>query len=342
MAGSSAIGRWTPSSTPTTAPRIGRGEIHFGWVLEGRAIQDVWILPGFFFGTTLRVYDPGLDAWHILWSDPLKQYYTRQVGRARGKDIVQEGTAERRRRDPLELHGDRAGRLPLARRALARRRRELAIAGRFPRPPRGRLNASLASDRDGYYPPAPLPIRAGAVMGTSKTILLTRADAACLDAIRAGAGRQNLIALQTKLTLKDAAASIAKLAAAGLVIRQQRYCWEATRRGKRAVVTIVANPERSRGGKRFGEIRPGTSSDRLIALLDHPRRGTELAKELGISSQRVHQLVIRLVALGFLRVGDERHPLHIVCRAEDHSVLLRITQERVLSSLSQGGATTVR
>jgi hypothetical protein len=69
----------------------GRGEIHFGWVLEGRAIQDVWILPGVFYGTTLRIYDPGLDAWHILWSDPLRQYYTRQIGHARGKDIVQDG-----------------------------------------------------------------------------------------------------------------------------------------------------------------------------------------------------------------------------------------------------------
>jgi hypothetical protein len=71
-----------------------RGEIHFGWVLEGRAIQDVWVLPGFFYGTTLRVYDPALDAWHILWSDPLKQYYTRQIGRAHGSGIVQEGTDE--------------------------------------------------------------------------------------------------------------------------------------------------------------------------------------------------------------------------------------------------------
>lgn len=70
----------------------GRGEIHFGWVLEGRAIQDVWILPGIFYGTTLRVYDVGLDAWHILWSDPQQPYYVRQVGRPRGKDIVQEGT----------------------------------------------------------------------------------------------------------------------------------------------------------------------------------------------------------------------------------------------------------
>jgi hypothetical protein len=68
-----------------------RGEIHFGWVLEGRAVQDVWILPGFFYGSTLRVYDPGIDAWHILWSDPLRPYFTRQIGRARGRDIVQEG-----------------------------------------------------------------------------------------------------------------------------------------------------------------------------------------------------------------------------------------------------------
>jgi hypothetical protein len=70
----------------------GRGEVHAGWVLDGRAIQDVWILPGVFHGTTLRVYDPGLDAWHILWGDPLRQYYGRQVGRARAGGIVQDGT----------------------------------------------------------------------------------------------------------------------------------------------------------------------------------------------------------------------------------------------------------
>ena len=68
-----------------------RGSIHAGWVLEGRALQDVWIFPGFFYGSTLRVYDPGVDAWHILWSDPLKQVYVRQLGRAHGPDIVQEG-----------------------------------------------------------------------------------------------------------------------------------------------------------------------------------------------------------------------------------------------------------
>ena len=88
------VGSWTMAAVlhnDDGSRHEGAGEIHFGWVLEGRAIQDVWILPDVFYGTTLRVYDPGLDAWHILWSDPLRQFYTRQIGRARGEDIVQEG-----------------------------------------------------------------------------------------------------------------------------------------------------------------------------------------------------------------------------------------------------------
>src|SRR5262249_35099278 len=89
------IGRWDMDCLvhlDDGSKHTDRGQIHFGWVLEGRAIQDVWILPGIFYGTTLRIYDPGLDAWHILWSDPLRQLYRRQIGRARGKDIVQDGT----------------------------------------------------------------------------------------------------------------------------------------------------------------------------------------------------------------------------------------------------------
>ncbi len=88
------IGDWVFDATvhmDEGTTHTGRGEIHFAWALDGRAMIDVWILPGVFYGTTLRVYDPGIDAWHILWSDPLKQLYTRQIGRARGTDIVQEG-----------------------------------------------------------------------------------------------------------------------------------------------------------------------------------------------------------------------------------------------------------
>jgi hypothetical protein len=88
------IGRWTMDATVHLDDgnrQQGSGEIYFGWALQGRAIQDVWILPGMFYGTTLRVYDPTLDAWHILWSDPVRQYYARQIGRAQGADIVQLG-----------------------------------------------------------------------------------------------------------------------------------------------------------------------------------------------------------------------------------------------------------
>jgi hypothetical protein len=88
------IGRWTMDSTmhlDDGGTHRGPGEIFFGWVLEGRAIQDVWILTGVFHGTTLRLYDPAIDAWHILWSDPVRQVHTRQIGRAQGGDIIQLG-----------------------------------------------------------------------------------------------------------------------------------------------------------------------------------------------------------------------------------------------------------
>ena len=90
------VGSWTMDATlhrDDGTVHEGRGEIHAGWILAGRAIQDVWVLPGVFHGTTLRVYDPGIDAWHILWSDPLRQVYTRQLGRADPRGIVQVGTA---------------------------------------------------------------------------------------------------------------------------------------------------------------------------------------------------------------------------------------------------------
>jgi len=79
----------------------GVGEVHFGWVLEGRAIQDVWISPPRnarknvsttrnTYGTTLRVYDPKIDAWHILWINPITQVYNTMIGRKIRDEIVQE------------------------------------------------------------------------------------------------------------------------------------------------------------------------------------------------------------------------------------------------------------
>jgi hypothetical protein len=90
-----------PDGTRHSAP----GHIHFGWVLEGRAVQDVWIIPrsaaapafpvaGNWYGTTLRVYDPTIAAWRISWFDPARCVFRQQIGRPRGDDIMQEGTTE--------------------------------------------------------------------------------------------------------------------------------------------------------------------------------------------------------------------------------------------------------
>lgn len=86
---------------PDGSREEGAGEVHFGWVLEGRAIQDVWISPPRkdrktisttrnTYGTTLRVYDPNIDAWHIFWINPVSQVYNTMIGRKVGDDIVQE------------------------------------------------------------------------------------------------------------------------------------------------------------------------------------------------------------------------------------------------------------
>ena len=102
------IGSWDLDVTEideNSATRRRPGEWHFGWALEGRAIQDVWIVPPRgsrehedaaanrnYYGTTLRVYDPRIDAWHIQWTDPVSQIYLTMTGRRQGADIVQLGT----------------------------------------------------------------------------------------------------------------------------------------------------------------------------------------------------------------------------------------------------------
>jgi hypothetical protein len=80
-----------------------KGAVHFGWVLEGRAIQDVWIMPEVsdrgsypdrtnnMYGTTLRIWDAGLQAWRIRWFNPVTGHEERQTGRKIGHDIVQIG-----------------------------------------------------------------------------------------------------------------------------------------------------------------------------------------------------------------------------------------------------------
>jgi hypothetical protein len=80
-----------------------KAEAHFIRTLEGRAVQDVWIMPRRadrtatpdkslnMYGTTVRIWVPALQAWRVTWFDPVTGRCDELVGRFHGQDIVQLG-----------------------------------------------------------------------------------------------------------------------------------------------------------------------------------------------------------------------------------------------------------
>jgi hypothetical protein len=77
------------------------GEWHFAWVLEGRAIQDVWIVPPraqrtggalYEYGTSVRFYDPQLEAWQSTWIGPMHGVVRTFVAHQREDAVVLETT----------------------------------------------------------------------------------------------------------------------------------------------------------------------------------------------------------------------------------------------------------
>jgi hypothetical protein len=83
----------------------GSMEVHFFWVLEGLAVQDVWIAPKprgnashtrDTYGTTVRVFDPAAQLWRVVWLNPKKNVRYDLVGQQVGDEVIQ-----------LGVHGDR-------------------------------------------------------------------------------------------------------------------------------------------------------------------------------------------------------------------------------------------
>jgi hypothetical protein len=86
---------------PDGSVKRAKSEWHFSWVLNGRAVQDVFIFPSraaragkpdepwWQYGSTFRWFDPAIDAWHITYFEPTRAFATRQIGRAVGPDIEQ-------------------------------------------------------------------------------------------------------------------------------------------------------------------------------------------------------------------------------------------------------------
>lgn len=77
------------------------GEWHFGYVLAGRAVQDVWIVPSradratgaqpYEYGTSLRFYDHRIRAWRSTWMGPVRGVVLKFIARPAGEEIVLEG-----------------------------------------------------------------------------------------------------------------------------------------------------------------------------------------------------------------------------------------------------------
>jgi hypothetical protein len=92
---------YAPDGTTATVP----GEWHFGWVLEGRAVQDVWICPARRYrtapiappaewGTVIRFFDTSIDAWRATWVGPATGISHAFVAHEEGGEIVLRGTTD--------------------------------------------------------------------------------------------------------------------------------------------------------------------------------------------------------------------------------------------------------
>lgn len=82
-----------------------KGEVHAAWILEGRAIPDLFIFPdqaersqgipleGDRYATTIRTYDRKLNAWRVNFINPAADDTNAQlVARRHGDGIEMEGT----------------------------------------------------------------------------------------------------------------------------------------------------------------------------------------------------------------------------------------------------------
>jgi DNA-binding MarR family transcriptional regulator len=134
----------------------------------------------------------------------------------------------------------------------------------------------------------------------ARSLILTESQAACLVALRLRKESKTEIAIQAKLDLKKAALALDALKELGL-----------------------ARPWRSASAR----------------CLDRPMQGNELAERLGITLQRVRQLVVKLHAQGLVKFGDSERILEVVTRTKDKTILLSRDEARVLSAIPDAFAT---
>jgi hypothetical protein len=74
-----------------------KGELFFGWIMDGRAIQDLWIVyprdgqKERTIGTTIRFFDTALKQWRVVFINPQFNYVVTTQGGREGDRIVLRG-----------------------------------------------------------------------------------------------------------------------------------------------------------------------------------------------------------------------------------------------------------
>jgi hypothetical protein len=78
-----------------------RGELLLGWILDGRAVQDVWITypedgtvdgtKDRTIGTSVRFFDTALKQWRVVFVGPQHNYLVTVQGGSEGDRIVLRG-----------------------------------------------------------------------------------------------------------------------------------------------------------------------------------------------------------------------------------------------------------
>lgn len=78
------IGKWSLDLTiiNTNGTKLSyTGEWHFHRILQGRAIQDIWMVPGLTgqnhsefheYGTTIRTFNTNTNTWKAVWFGPIQ------------------------------------------------------------------------------------------------------------------------------------------------------------------------------------------------------------------------------------------------------------------------------
>lgn len=96
---------WIGYNPDGTTQKV-NGEWIFGWVLEGRVIQDVWIIPSREnrgkpgmpegeYGTTLRFYSATEDKWKVVWVGPARDKLNTFIAQKINDEIILESTNEK-------------------------------------------------------------------------------------------------------------------------------------------------------------------------------------------------------------------------------------------------------